>query len=223
MSVSLPSTQQVAPGQQYQTSYEVCLYGSVTGADAFRSVFDRLTLKTETGSSRLHVRELVFEAATANPTSMMMMSAVDDPPTLVCRKDLLTGGNRGGWILSTHGRPEPPRLQPLAIVRPSVYSKATGDAAGCASTLGYRLKSEHYKRGFVFTSGMVAISVYQIDIINPETKKPEKAPEGSIWMIEAKTPSTHGALAKELQALTEVRELLRGLVDLDRNNFVSHI
>ncbi|KAG8865337.1 hypothetical protein FRB96_000227 [Tulasnella sp. 330] len=222
MSVTLPSTQQ-AQNQQYQTSYEVCLYGSVVGADAFRSVFDRLALKTETGSSRLHIRELVFQSTLANPTSMMMMSAVDDPPSLVCRKDLLTGGNRGGWILSTHGRPEPPRLQPLAIVRPSVYSKATGDAPGCASTLGYRLKSENYKRGFVFTTGVVAISIYQIDIINPETKKPEQAPEEGTWMIEAKTPPTNGGLARELQALTDVRELLRGLVDLDRNNFVAHI
>lgn len=59
--------------------------------------------------------------------------------------------------------------------------------------------------------------------VNPETKKPEKAPEGATWMIEAKTPPAHGALVRELQALTEVRELLRGLVDLDRNSFVSHI
>ncbi len=67
--------------------------------------------------------------------------------------------------MSTHGKPEAARLQPLAIVRPAVYCKSVGDAPSAASTLGYQHKSEHYKRGFIFTTGPVQITIYQLDTV----------------------------------------------------------
>lgn len=59
--------------------------------------------------------------------------------------------------------------------------------------------------------------------LNVETGQWEKAPPEATWMIEAKTPPTTGILTQSLEALNEIRDLLKGLVDLDRSNIVSHV
>ncbi|KAG9020442.1 hypothetical protein FS837_008213 [Tulasnella sp. UAMH 9824] len=221
--VNLPYPQ---TSQQLQTPYEACLYGSVTGSDEFRSVFDRLTLRTENGSSHLHVREMIFQAQlpSSSATNFNAYSAAmtgdGNTPTLVCRQDLLD--DKKSWIISTRGRPEPPRLHPIAIVRPAMHARANGDIHGFASTLGFVFQSETYKRGFTFGKGMVTINVYQLDVHTTETNSWEKAPEEATWYIEAKTPPTTVGIPQSVEALVEIRDLLKGLVDLNRDNIVSH-
>ncbi|KAG8953698.1 hypothetical protein FRC04_001902 [Tulasnella sp. 424] len=219
--VNLPYPQ---GSQQLQTPYEACLYGSVTGSDEFRSVFDRLTLRTENGSSHLHVRELIFQAQLPSSSTNFGYSTPStgdgNAPMLVCREDLLD--EKKSWIISTRGRPEPVRLHPIAIVRPAMHARANGDIYGFASTLGFAFQSETYKRGFTFGKGVVTINVYQLDVHVTETDKWEKAPEEATWYIEAKTPPTTVGIPQSVDALVEIRDLLKGLVDLNRENLVSH-
>ncbi|KAG8992139.1 hypothetical protein FRB90_001076 [Tulasnella sp. 427] len=228
--------------QQVQVPYEACLYGSMTGADEFRSVFDRLTLRTENGASHMHVRELTFKVqlpAASNMFYSAQMTGDGNAPELVCRQDLLE--EKKSWIISTRGRAEPVRLHPIAIVRPALHSRATGDIHGFASSLGYLFQSEAYKRGFTFGRGIATINLYQLDVVCafksmalpqtpdvyplkhiPETDKWEKAPEEATWYIEVKTPPTPVGIPASVEALVDIRDLLKGLVDLNRDNIASH-
>ncbi|KAG8891693.1 hypothetical protein FRB99_003416, partial [Tulasnella sp. 403] len=56
-----------------------------------------------------------------------------------------------------------------------------------------------------------------------ESMKWEKAPEEAAWFLEARTPPATGLLTANIDALTEVRDMLKGLVDLNRANIVSHV
>jgi hypothetical protein len=92
MSAIVNSHQPQQVAQQYQSPYEACIYGSVTGHEAFQPVFDRLTLRTDMGATSLHIREVIFQSGTA-PISGYGMS--EELPTLVCRRDLLN--KESGW------------------------------------------------------------------------------------------------------------------------------
>ncbi|KAG8931986.1 hypothetical protein FRC02_001800 [Tulasnella sp. 418] len=118
--------------------------------------------------------------------------------------------------LYTHAKPEPVRLYPDAIVRPAVYTHGAGNVLAFATSLGYKFKHETYKRGFIFRRGIVSVFIYQLDMFDVETMMPEKAPIEATWTIEARTPPTDTGVGPSIQALLELRALMKGLVDLER-------
>lgn len=58
-----------------------------------------------------------------------------------------------------------------------------------------------------------------------QTAESEKSVDEAQWEIEAKTPPTNGseALKASIDALIDVRDLLRGLVDLSRMGSVTQV
>ncbi|KAF8760172.1 Med18 protein [Rhizoctonia solani] len=137
---------------QTPLSYEVSLWGEITGdEEAINPVINRFTLSTET-TQKLDIRDIIFEP-NEEP-------AIGEPLYLRCRRDNTKSTNP--WMLFTYGRPQPERISPDAIVRPvATMNVNAGNVMAFASALGYRIKTDFIKEGYLFTKGNMTIQMFR--------------------------------------------------------------
>ncbi|KAJ1308516.1 hypothetical protein OPQ81_004220 [Rhizoctonia solani] len=134
--------------------------GEITGdKEAIDPIIHRFTLNTET-TQKLGIRDIIFEP-NEEP-------AIGEPLYLRCRRDNTKTSN--SWSLFTYGRPQPERISPDAIVRPvAMMHVNAGNIIAFASALGYRIKSDTVKEGYLFTKGNMTIQMFR----QPKSKPKE--------------------------------------------------
>ncbi len=107
--------------------------------------------------------------------------------------------------------------------------------------LFFRRRSQIYKRGYVFRKGTLVIQMFQqehvssvraVDVrhlpdncvkVDPRTQKPIPAHADTLWEVEVKTATTirntqETPLSKSIEAVLEVQLLMKGLLDLRRQD-----
>ncbi|KAE9406012.1 hypothetical protein BT96DRAFT_955079 [Gymnopus androsaceus JB14] len=181
-------------------SYEVALFGEFFARD-LKAILNRITLHSES-SHRMHTREVVFEPIDAQHREM------GNEAVLLRAKKELTGKDEG-WILYSYLKPESVRAHPEATVRPW---------ATCHS-LGHSL----YKRGFLFRRGTLVIQMFQQEQVDPTTQEPIPAHPDTLWEVEVKTATPiqntqETPLSQSIDAVLEVQLLMKGLLDLRRQD-----
>jgi len=151
----------------------------------------------------------------------MQREAGSEPVILRCRKDLVEPS--AGWIMFSYLKPESVRQHPEATVRPWATCQVTGDALSFASALGYIRRSQLYKKGYSFRRGQLLIQMFQQEQVDPRTQKPIPAHADTLWEVEVKTASPvrntqETPLSKSIDAVLEVQLLMKGLLDLRRQD-----
>ncbi|TDL29424.1 hypothetical protein BD410DRAFT_811071 [Rickenella mellea] len=196
--------------------YEVALYGEFYAQD-LKAVLNRITLHSES-ATRMHTREVVFEPIDAT----QQREAGQDPILLRCKKDL--SEPRAGWVMFCYLKPESVRQHPEATVRPwATCQVMTGDALSFASALGYVRRTQVYKKGYSFRRGHLLIQMFQQEQVDPKTQKPIPAHADTLWEVEVKTANPvrntqETPLSASIDAILEVQLLMKGLLDLRRQD-----
>jgi len=126
-------------------------------------------------------------------------------------------------VLYSYLKPESVRAHPEATVRPWATCQVIGDALGFASALGYVRRSQIYKRGYVFRRGTLVILMFQQEQVDPKTQQPIPAHTDTLWEVEVKTASPirntqETPLSQSVDAVLEVQLLMKGLLDLRRQD-----
>ncbi|CAE6454381.1 hypothetical protein RSOLAG22IIIB_00657 [Rhizoctonia solani] len=211
------STTTPLPQSQTPLSYEVSLWGEITGdKEAIDPIIHRFTLNTET-TQKLGIRDIIFEP-NEEP-------AIGEPLYLRCRKDNTKTGN--SWSLFTYGRPQPERISPDAIVRPvAMMNINAGNIVAFASALGYRIKSDTVKEGYLFTKANLAIQMFRQPKPKPKDSEiidldPEPENEQS-WDVDIRQ---YPVISVKDTSITEAVDnvltfklLMKGLLDLERKD-----
>ncbi|KAH9951678.1 hypothetical protein B0H21DRAFT_186282 [Amylocystis lapponica] len=195
--------------------YEVALFGEFFSQD-LPAILNRITLHSES-AHQMHAREIVFEPFDAQH----QRDTGTEPILLRARKELLEPGAK--WMLYSYLKPESVRVHPEATVRPWANCQVVGDALRFASTLGYVRRSQIYKRGYVFRRGILVIQMFQQEHVDPKTQKPIPSKPDALWEVEVKTAapvrnSQETPLSQYVQAVLEVQLLMKGLLDLRRQD-----
>nr|GAT53890.1 predicted protein [Mycena chlorophos] len=195
--------------------YEVALFGEFFSKD-LKPIMNRITLHSESARP-MHIREIVYEPLDAS----QQRDAGQDPVLLRARRDL-TEPERG-WVLYSYLKPESIRAHPEATVRPWATCEVVGDALGFASALGFVRRSQIFKRGYVFRRGMLVIQMFQQEQVDPKTQQPIPAHADTLWEVEVKTASPtrntqDNPLSISVNAVVEVQQLMKGLLDLRRQD-----
>ncbi|CAE6418680.1 unnamed protein product [Rhizoctonia solani] len=208
-----------APLQQNQTplSYEVSLWGEITGdKEAIDPIIHRFTLNTET-TQKLDIRDIICEP-NEEP-------AIGEPLYLRCRKDNTRSTN--SWSLYTYGRPQPERISPDAIVRPvAVMNVSAGNVIAFASALGYRVKSDTVKEGYLFTKANMTIQMFRQPKPKPKESEiidldPEPENEQS-WNVDIRqypvVSVKDTSINEAVDNVLSLKLLMKGLLDLERKD-----
>ncbi|CAE6369545.1 unnamed protein product [Rhizoctonia solani] len=202
---------------QTPLSYEVSLWGEITGdEEAINPVINRFTLSTET-TQKLDIRDIIFEP-NEEP-------AIGEPLYLRCRRDNTKSTNP--WMLFTYGRPQPERISPDAIVRPvATMNVNAGNVMAFASALGYRIKTDFIKEGYLFTKGNMTIQMFRQP--KPASKEsevidldPEPENEQS-WNVEIRqypvVSVKDTSITEAIDNVLSLKLLMKGLLDLERKD-----
>jgi len=195
--------------------YEVALFGEFFSRD-LKAILNRITLHSES-SNPMHTREIVFEPIDAQ----YQRDTGGDPVLLRARKELTEPDS--GWVLYSYLKPESVRAHPEATVRPWATCQVIGDALSFACALGYVRRSQIYKRGYLFRRGGLVIQMFQQEQVDPKTQQPIPAHADTLWEVEVKTASPirntqETPLSKSVNAVVEVQLLMKGLLDLRRQD-----
>ncbi|KAH7916726.1 hypothetical protein BJ138DRAFT_6235 [Hygrophoropsis aurantiaca] len=195
--------------------YEVALFGEFFSRD-LKAIMNRITLHSES-SQPMHSREIVFEPFDVQ----VQRDAGSEPILLRARKELTEPAS--GWVLYSYLKPESVRVHPEATVRPWATCQVIGDALTFASALGYIRRSQIYKRGYVFRRGTLVIQMFQQEQVDPKTQQPIPAHADTLWEVEVKTASPirntqETPLSQSVDAVLEVQLLMKGLLDLRRQD-----
>jgi len=126
-------------------------------------------------------------------------------------------------LLYSYWKPESARTHPEATVRPWATVQVVGDALSFASALGYIKRSQTYKRGYVFRRGRLVIQIFQEEQVDPNTQEPIPAHADTPWQVMVKTANpVRGTqevpLGRHTEAVLEVQRLMKGLLDLRRQD-----
>jgi len=86
-----------------------------------------------------------------------------------------------------------------------------------------RRRSQIYKRGYVFRRGTLVIQMFQQENVDPRTQKPIPAHQDTLWEVEVKTANPirntqETPLSQSVDAVLEVQLLMKGLLDLRRQD-----
>ncbi|TCD70836.1 hypothetical protein EIP91_001526 [Steccherinum ochraceum] len=168
---------------------------------------------------QMHAREIVFEPFDAQYARLN--DPTSEPVLLRARKETLEPNAK--WVLYSYLKPESVRVHPEATVRPWATCQVVGDALSFASALGYVRRSQIYKRGYVFRRGPLVIQMFQQEIVDERTQKPVSAHQDTLWEVEVKTANPirntqETPLSKSIEAVLEVQLLMKGLLDLRRQD-----
>ncbi|KAI6097420.1 hypothetical protein EDD16DRAFT_1770665 [Pisolithus croceorrhizus] len=189
-------------------AYEVALFGEFFARD-LKAILNRITLHTESAAP-MHTREIVFEHLGTH----LLQSRGEEPVLLRARKELGGGDvKESGWTLYSYLKPESVRVHPEATVRPWATCEVTGDALSLASALGYVQRSQIYKRGYVFRRG----TSYHPNV-DPKTSLPTPAHADTLWEVEVKTVTPQIPFVQPVEAVLEVQLIMKGLLDLRRQD-----
>jgi mediator of RNA polymerase II transcription subunit 18 len=98
-----------------------------------------------------------------------------------------------------------------------------GDALSFACALGYIKRAQIFKRGYVFRRGRLVIQIFQEEQVDPNTQQPIPAHEDTPWHVVVKTANpVRGTqdvpLSQHIEAVLEVQALMKGLLDLRRQD-----
>ncbi|CDO71315.1 hypothetical protein BN946_scf184908.g72 [Trametes cinnabarina] len=154
----------------------------------------------------MHAREVVFEPLDAQ----LQRDSGTEPVLLRARKELLEPEAK--WLLYSYLKPESVRVHPEATVRAADDMDADD-----------RRRSQIYKRGYVFRRGNLVIQMFQQEHADPKTGKPIPAHPDTLWEVEVKTAAPvrntqETPLSQSLDAVLEVQLLMKGLLDLRRQD-----
>ncbi|PIL37054.1 hypothetical protein GSI_00746 [Ganoderma sinense ZZ0214-1] len=196
-------------------AYEVALFGEFFAQD-LPAILNRLTLHSES-AHQMHAREIVFEPFDAQS----QRDSGSEPILLRARKELLDPESK--WMMFSYLKPESVRAYPEATVRPWATCQVVGDALTFASALGYIRRSQIYKRGYIFRRGNLVIQMFQQENSDLKTGKPIPAHVDTLWEVEVKTAAPvrntqETPLSQSLDAVLEVQLLMKGLLDLRRQD-----
>ncbi|KAA1466302.1 hypothetical protein DENSPDRAFT_856026 [Dentipellis sp. KUC8613] len=196
-------------------SYEVALFGEFFAQD-LKAILNRIALHSES-ANQMRAREIVFEPADAQ----QQRDSGQEPVMLRATKELTDPD--AGWVLYSYLKPESVRVHPEATVRPWATVQVVGDALSFASALGYIRRSQIYKRGYVFRRGTLVIQMFQQEHVDPKTQKPIPAHADTLWEVEVRTESPirntqETPLSQAINAVLEVQLLMKGLLDLRRQD-----
>ncbi|KAH8830661.1 hypothetical protein DL96DRAFT_961311 [Flagelloscypha sp. PMI_526] len=199
-----------------QNLYEVSLSGDFYPSD-LKAVINRITLHSES-SKPFHAHEIIFEPLDAQA----QREAGGDPILLRARKELTDP--ESGWALFSYLKAESARTHPNATVRPWATCQVVGDAPNFALALGYQQRSQVYKRGFRFKRGLLVIQLSQQEQFDPNTQQPITAQQSTLWEVEVRTAepvqnTPEKPLKQYIDAVLEIQTLMKGLLDLQRQDF----
>ncbi|KAI0796768.1 hypothetical protein C8Q75DRAFT_729627 [Abortiporus biennis] len=196
-------------------AYEVALFGEFFPKD-LSAILNRITLHSES-AHQMHAREILFEPFDVQ----QQREAGTEPVLLRARKEMLEYDAK--WVLYSYLKPESVRVHPEATVRPWAICQVVGDALSFASALGYIRRSQIYKRGYVFRRGSLVIQMFQQEHVDLKTGKPIPAHADTLWEVEVKTATPvrntqETPLSKYVEAVLDVQLLMKGLLDLRRQD-----
>ncbi|KAI0650336.1 hypothetical protein C8Q79DRAFT_379460 [Trametes meyenii] len=196
-------------------AYEVALFGEFLAQD-LPAILNRFTLHSES-AHQMHSREVLFEPFDAQ----QQRDSGAEPVLLRARRELLETESK--WLLYSYLKPESVRVHPEATVRPWATCQVVGEALQFASALGYVQRSQIYKKGYVFRRGTLVIQMFQQEHADPKTGKPIPAHVDTLWEVEVKTAAPvrntqETPLSLSLDAVLEVQLLMKGLLDLRRQD-----
>ncbi|KAI0251310.1 hypothetical protein BJV78DRAFT_1275407 [Lactifluus subvellereus] len=196
-------------------SYEIALFGEFLKGD-LKPVLNRIALYSES-AHQIHSREVIFDP----PDATQQRDANQEPALLRAKKELLEPDAK--WLLYSYWKPESARIHPEATVRPWATVQVVGDALSFASALGYIKRSQIYKRGYVFRRGRLVIQIFQEEQIDPKTQEPIPAHADTLWQVIVKTANPvrgtqESPLSRHIEAVLEVQALMKGLLDLCRQD-----
>ncbi|KAJ2926215.1 hypothetical protein H1R20_g10895, partial [Candolleomyces eurysporus] len=194
-------------------AYEVSLSAGVYPKELVKTL-NRLSLHSES-TTKIHTREVVFE-----PLDAQLLRESGQEPVFLRAKKELTEPN-SPWELYSYLKPESVRTYPDATVRPYVNVQVSGDALSFAAGLGYIKKNSIYKRGYAFRRGPLIILMFQQEQPDPKTEKPIPAQPDTLWEVEVKTasPVRDAPVKQTIDLLLEVQTIMKGLLDLRRQEF----
>ncbi|KAI9466922.1 hypothetical protein BJY52DRAFT_1111099 [Lactarius psammicola] len=196
-------------------SYEIALFGEFLKSD-LKPVLNRIALHSES-AHQMHSYEVIFDP----PDAAAQREANQEPALLRAKKELLEPDAK--WLLYSYWKPESARIHPEATVRPWATVQVVGDALGFASALGYIKRSPIYRRGYVFRRGKLIIQIFQDEQVDANTQEPIPAHADSLWQVIVKTANpVRGTqevpLSRHIEAVLEVQALMKGLIDLRRQD-----
>ncbi|KAJ4472206.1 hypothetical protein J3R30DRAFT_1052496 [Lentinula aciculospora] len=196
-------------------AYEVALFGEFFSRD-LKAILNRITLHSEYSES-MHTREVAFE-----PIDASYQRDMGNEPVVLRAKKELTRKDEG-WILYSYLKPESVRAHPEATVRPWATCHVVGDALSFAQALGHVRRSQIYKRGYLFRRGTLVIQMFQQEQVDPNTQEPIPAHPDTLWEVEVKTSTPirntqETPLSQSIDAVLEVQLLMKGLLDLRRQD-----
>ncbi|KAI9512262.1 hypothetical protein F5148DRAFT_1279984 [Russula earlei] len=165
----------------------------------------------------MHSREVIFDP----PDAALQREANQEPALLRAKKELLEPDPT--WLLYSYWKPESARTHPEATVRPWATVQVVGDALSFASALGYIKRSQAYKHGYVFRRGRLVIQIFQEEQVDSKTQEPIPAHADAPWQVIVKTANpVRGTqevpLGRHIEAVLEVQALMKGLLDLHRQD-----
>ncbi|KAJ7591348.1 hypothetical protein C8J56DRAFT_782859 [Mycena floridula] len=195
--------------------YEVALFGEFMARD-LKAILNRITLNSES-SQTMHSREIVFEPMDAQ----QQRNSGADPIILRAKKEL--NEPESGWTIYSYLKPESVRAHPEATVRPWAICNVSGDALSFCCALGYSRRSQIFKKGYLFRRGTLVIAMWQQEQVDPKTEQPIPAHTDTLWEVEVKTAlpvrnTQETPLSHSIDAVLEVQRLMRGLLDLRRQD-----
>lgn len=195
--------------------YEVALFGEFFSQD-LKAILNRITLHSESAQA-IHTHEIVFE-----PLDAQYLRDTGSEPILLRAKKELSEPN-SPWELYSYLKPESARVHPEATVRPWATCQVIGDGPSFAAGLGYLKRSQIYKRGYAFRRGPLVILMFQQEQVDPKTQLSNPAHADTLWEVEVKTASPiqntqENPLSHSIEAVLEVQLLMKGLLDLRRQD-----
>lgn len=196
-------------------SYEIALFGEFLKGD-LKPVLNRIALHSES-AHQMHSYEVIFDP----PDAAAQREANQEPALLRAKKELLEPDAK--WVLYSYWKPESARIHPEATVRPWATVQVVGDALGFASALGYIKRSPIYRRGYLFRRGRLIIQIFQEEQVDAITQEPIPAHADTLWQVIVKTANpVRGTqevpLGRHIEAVLEVQALMKGLIDLRRQD-----
>ncbi|CAE6424498.1 unnamed protein product [Rhizoctonia solani] len=205
------------PQNQTPLAYEVSLWGEITGdEEAINPIINRFTISTET-TQKLDIRDIIFEP-NEEP-------AIGEPLYLRCRRD--NTKNTNPWTLFTYGRPQPERISPDAIVRPvAMMSIIAGNVVAFASALGYRVKIDTVKEGYLFTKANMTIHMFRQPKPKPNESEvidldpdPENQQSWNVDIRQYPIVSVKDtSITEAIDNVLSLKLLMKGLIDLERRD-----
>ncbi|KAI0320703.1 hypothetical protein OF83DRAFT_1052668 [Amylostereum chailletii] len=206
----------MASSSSSQHTYEVSLSGAFFATD-LKPILNRIALHSES-AHEMHSREVIFDPLDSH---QQRDTYNQEPIQLRAKKELTEADS--GWVLYSYLTPESFRVHPEATVRPWAVVNVVGDALSFASALGYVRRTQIYKKGFAFRRGALLIQMCQQEQVDSRTQKPIPAPPDTLWEVEVRTANPirntqETPLSRSIDAVLEVQLLMKGLLDLRRQD-----